>query len=58
MSDVLELFSLSWEQTTQASYTDLIRAFAAANTALHCEARPAIPTKWYEQLYAASQTVL
>lgn len=58
MPEVLEIFARSWDQTAQASYSDLVHAFAAANTALHGEARSAIPTKWYAQLYAASQTVL
>jgi len=58
MPGVLELFAGSWAKTPQESYTDLLCAFATANRTLHGEARAAIPTKWYEQLFTASQTVL
>jgi hypothetical protein len=58
MPDVLELFAGSWAQTPQESYTDLLFAFAKTNASLHGDARAAIPTKWYEQLFAASQAVL
>jgi prephenate dehydrogenase len=58
MPDVVELFWRSWAETRCESYTDLLCSFAAANRALNGEARAAIPTKWYEQLLAAAQTVL
>lgn len=54
MPEVTEVFAEAWPRTIQSTYTDVLCAFAQADTALSRGAISLIPTKWYEKLRAAS----
>ena len=54
MPQVIAAFNDSWEQTTKAGFTDILRAFRMADTALNRGADSPISTKWYERLRTAS----
>jgi prephenate dehydrogenase len=54
MPQVAAAFADGWRRTAQATYADVLRAFAEADAALNRGADSPIPTKWYEQLHAAS----
>jgi prephenate dehydrogenase len=53
--EVISVFRESWEQTSQASYRDLLTAFAQADQVLNGGNDSLIPTKWYQKLRAASR---
>ncbi|HEX8136631.1 MAG TPA: hypothetical protein VF544_03485 [Pyrinomonadaceae bacterium] len=53
MPQVLAAFADSWRQTSQATYADLLHAFARADMALNRVDSP-IPTRWYAQLRSAA----
>jgi len=54
MPQVMAAFNDAWEQTPKATFTDIVRAFRAADYTLNCGADSAISTKWYEKLRTAS----
>jgi len=58
MPQVIAAFNHSWEQTTKAAFTDILRAFRMADNALNRGADSPISTKWYERLRTASLHVL
>ncbi len=49
---VLAAFGEAWRHTAQATFADLLAAFADADAALNAGAPSPIPTKWYERLRA------
>ena len=55
MPQVIAAFEDAWRQTKQLNYTDVLNAFARADTALNRGADSPISTKWYEQLRAAAR---
>ena len=50
MPQVLAAFGEAWRETPQASFADLLAAFAHADGVLNGGAVSPIPTKWYERL--------
>ena len=52
MPQVIAAFEDAWRQTNQSNYTDVLNAFARADTALNRGADSPISTKWYEKLRA------
>jgi prephenate dehydrogenase len=54
MPQVIAAFNDSWEQTSKATFTDIIRAFRTADYTLNRGADSPISTKWYEKLRTAS----
>jgi prephenate dehydrogenase len=54
MPQVIAAFTDAWRRTHQATYRDLLRAFARADAALNRGAESPISTKWYEKLRAAA----
>jgi len=54
MPQVIAAFADAWRQTHQATYLDLLQAFARADAALNRGAESPISTKWYEKLRAAA----
>lgn len=54
---VAAAFADAWLGTAQSTYEDVLRAFALADAALNRGDDSPIPTKWYEQLRAASPRV-
>ena len=54
MPQVIAAFNHSWEQTTRASFTDVLKAFRTADDALNRGTDSPISTKWYERLRTAS----
>ena len=54
MPQVIAAFADAWRQTHQATYPDLLQAFARADAALNRGAESPISTKWYEKLRAAA----
>jgi prephenate dehydrogenase len=57
MPQVLAAFSDSWRQTRQATFADIVTAFARADASLNRGAESPIPTKWYERLRAEARRV-
>jgi prephenate dehydrogenase len=55
MPQVVSAFTNAWRHTAQTTLADLLRAFAQADRTLNSGVASRIPTKWYEQLRAASQ---
>ena len=51
---MIAAFADAWRQTHQATYLDLLQAFARADAALNRGAESPISTKWYEKLRAAA----
>ena len=54
MPQVIAAFTDAWRRTNQATYRDLLQAFAGADAALNRGAESPISTKWYEKLRAAA----
>lgn len=54
MPQVIAAFNDSWNQTTKATFTDILRAFRTADHTLNRGANSPISTKWYEKLRTAS----
>lgn len=54
MPQVLAAFADAWTHTKQATYSDMLTAFARADAALNKGAESPISTKWYEKLRAAA----
>jgi hypothetical protein len=54
MPQVIATFNDSWEQTSKATFTDIVQAFRRADYTLNRGADSAISTKWYEKLRTAS----
>lgn len=50
MPRVIEAFVAAWRHTAQATYEDVLLAFARADAELNRGSVPAISTKWYEKL--------
>jgi hypothetical protein len=54
MPQVLAAFADAWNHTKQATYADVLNAFARADAALNKGEESPISTKWYEKLRAAA----
>ena len=57
MPQVIAAFADAWQQTNQSNYTDVLNAFARADTALNRGADSPISTKWYERLRAMARDI-
>jgi prephenate dehydrogenase len=57
MPQVIAAFADAWQRTSQASYPDVLNAFARADAALNRGSDSPISTKWYEKLRAAAREI-
>lgn len=58
MPQVLAAFADSWQRTNQRTFTDILSAFANADSALNPNGKPPISTKWYERLRSTANSLV